>query len=172
MTQQALPTNPKTKLNEEKKKKTKNKNLFSFPRLASVKVTELKDEEWHHVCAMWENTAGMASLFVDGAMRVRAQGKLVRGGRISLDGLFILGDGRNSDSDFSCILTCVRLWEGTMEEEEVKLAFDDKKCEDNDGVSVAWPWFELAQLEHEAQWSSSSSLLGEDLGINFCFCLK
>lgn len=140
------------------------KNRFIFSRFATAIVTELKDKKLHHICAMWNNTDGMASLFVDGSMRVRSQGHRL-GWMNTWDGRFVLGDTGQVSSDVTCILTCVRLWTKTMSEEEVKMAHEDKKCEKNDGVTVAWPWFKMADLYGKAAWTNSSSMWKEDLGM-------
>ena len=129
-----------------------------------MEVPELNDKEWHHVCAMWENTAGMASLFVDGAMRTQCQGEGI-GWAFSWDGLFVLGDRRDAKAEFTSILICVKLWEKIISNGEVRMVYEDKKCKNNSEVSIAWPWFKMAELDGQATWANFSSLLKEDLGM-------
>ena len=97
---------------------------------------------------MWENTAGMASLFVDGAMRVRCQGKGI-GWAFSWNGNFVLGDRRTASAEFTSILTCVKLWERVISNGDVKMVYEDKKCKINSEVTIGWPWFKMAELDGE-----------------------
>lgn len=114
---------------------------------------------------MWENTADTTSLFVDGAIRVRAQGKRIASS-ISWDGALHLGDDRNVASLSNCILTCVRLWKGAITEDEANLEYGKKKCDNHEQVSMTWPLFKRGNLTGNAAWTNSSSLLQEDLGMN------
>lgn len=115
---------------------------------------------------MWENTAGMASLFIDGAMRVRVQGKLI-GTLVMWDGVLHLGDRRVNNTSIICSLTCVRLWKRAITEGEVKMEHENKKCKDHERTAMTWPLFKRAQLDGNASWTNSSSLLEEDeLGMD------
>lgn len=125
---------------------------------------ELKDKSWHYLCAMWENEADTASLFVDGTIRVRGQGKLIES-FISWDGILHLGDKRDVAALSNCILTCVRLWKGAITEGEVKTEYGRKKCDNHEQVSMTWPLFKRGYLTGNALWTNSSSLLEEDLGM-------
>lgn len=114
---------------------------------------------------MWENTAGMVSLFIDGAMRVRGQGKFI-GRFVKWDGVLYLGDKRVFALS-AVSLSCVRLWKGAITEAEVKMEYANKKCENHELASMTWPLFKRAHLQGNASsWTNSSSLLEEDLGMN------
>lgn len=105
----------------------------------------------------------MASLFIDGAMRVRGQGKLI-GSFVKWDGVLYLGD-KGVFASFIVTLTCVRLWKGAITEGEVKMEYANKKCENHEWASMTWPLFKRANLQGNASWTNSSSLLEEDLGM-------
>lgn len=145
---------------------TQSTNLLFFPRLVSIKLEapDLKDKSWHHVCAMWENTAGTTSLFIDGAIRVRSQGKLI-GTFVKWDGILILGDRREFSAPSILFLTCVRLWNRAINEGEVKTEYGNKKCKNHELACMTWPLFKRAHLEGTALWTNSSSLLEDDLGM-------
>lgn len=114
---------------------------------------------------MGDNTADATSLFVDGGIRVRAQGKCIPSS-ISWDGALQLGDDRDVASLSSCTLTCVRLWKGAITEDEAKLEYEKKKCDNHEQVSMTWPLFKRGNLTGNAAWTNSSSLLQEDLSMN------
>ncbi|KAL9987715.1 hypothetical protein ACROYT_G002065 [Oculina patagonica] len=142
--------------------------VFDFSRLVSIEAPELKDESWHHVCVMWENTAGTVSLFIDGAMRVRGQGKFI-GRFVKWDGVLYLGDKRVFALS-AVSLSCVRLWKGAITEAEVKMEYANKKCENHKLASMTWPLFKRAHLQGNASsWTNSSSLLEEDLDFKVSF---
>lgn len=108
----------------------------------------------------------MASLFVDGAMRVRGHGKLI-GTKFSWDGVLFLGGNRDVSASATCILTCARLWERAIKERELTMVYADKKCENHDEVFMTWPLLKRADLQGNATWTNSSSLLKDlqELGM-------
>lgn len=94
---------------------------------------------------MWETNTDKTSLFLDGAIRARGQGKRIESS-ISWDGVLHLGDDRDVTAFSNCILTCVRLWKGAMTEAEVNLEYGKKKCDDHERVSITWPLFKRGNL--------------------------
>ena len=129
----------------------------------------MKDTSWHHICAGWENKAGIAEIFIDGIRNIRSYGSLI-GFTFSRDALVIL-DKQGSTSSRS-YLTCLRMWPSVIEDEEVRRAFEDKKCSNNSATPFIWPLFKRAELRGGALWTNSSSLLKEDLGMNYLITTK
>ena len=64
------------------------------------------------------------------------------------------------------------MWPSVIEDEEVRRAFEDKKCSNNSSTPFIWPLFKRAELRGGALWTNSSSLLKEDLGMNYLITTK
>lgn len=57
--------------------------------------TSVNDDQWHHICSTWENTAGSWNFYIDGSLWRNGDG-LQTGHVVDNNGIFVLGQDQDS----------------------------------------------------------------------------
>ena len=98
-------------------------NNLLFFLYRSSPVTAI-DNQWHHICATWENTAGRAIIYKDGLQSGKSninKGHVIRGGGSLIIGQEqdSVGGGFDANQCFLGRLTGINMWNTLLEPREI-----------------------------------------------------
>ncbi|KAL9959491.1 hypothetical protein ACROYT_G032818 [Oculina patagonica] len=87
--------------------------------------TAINDDQWHHICATWENAAGSWNFYIDGALW-KTGTDLVAGHVIDNNGIFVLGqeqdvpgNGFQQSQSFLGQMYGVNMWNRVLTADEI-----------------------------------------------------
>ena len=103
------------------------------------------DGNWHHICALWENNAGLLKFYKDGALAANhtdfKTGHTIRSG-----GSLILGQDQDSvaghfqaSQSFQGFLSSLNVWDYALCEEIIMRM--SKACLSDEGNVYKWSYF-------------------------------
>ena len=104
--------------------------------------TSANDNQWHHICSTWENTAGAWNFYIDGSL-LRNGAVLQTGHVIDNNGIFILGQEQDSygggfeqSQSFFGQMYGVNMWDTVLPAEEILRL--SKNCTHGVGNYLRW----------------------------------
>ena len=112
------------------------------------------DNSWHHFCLTWRADTGLARLFLDGVLRVELKDVQV-GAKIEANGVFQLGRGSSSSSDFLGQMTGVNVWDSALSGFAVSAMAKASGCEA--GNVISWDSFRTAVTHGSVVFRPTSS---------------
>ena len=104
--------------------------------------TSANDDQWHHICSTWGNTAGSWNFYIDGSLWRNGAG-FQTGHVIENNGIFILGQDQDSygggfqqDQSFLGQMYGVNMWDTVLPAEEILRL--SKNCTHGVGNYLRW----------------------------------
>lgn len=119
------------------------------------------DDQWHHICVTWENTAGSWNFYIDGELKESGDG-FKTNLEIESGGILILGQdqdelggGFDQDQSFFGEMFGVNLWSSVLTEEEIK-SMSEGCFYPLEGDYLKWSDLKSAQVHGDVRIESPS----------------
>ena len=127
----------------------------------NVPDVSANDDQWHHICTTWENTAGSWHFYIDGDLKGNGT-DFKTGHVIESDGIIVLGQdqdefggGFEQEQSFFGEMYGVNIWDTDLPSEKILLM--STSCFNKGGNYLRWSDFRAANFRGEVSITSPTT---------------